>query len=93
MEFFNYIQYLQVVKTYKVLKYAIKYADIGLLKYIIAHFCLYFAGSKSKNYASEMMYFWRLIATEAYNSVLQQAVLANRLINNCRELNSFFKAD
>ena len=31
-EFFNYIWFLQVINTYKLLKYAIKYADIGLLK-------------------------------------------------------------
>jgi len=57
MEFFNHIRYLQVVKTYKVLKYAIKYVDIGLLKRAIARLCLYFAGLRSNNYVSEMMYF------------------------------------
>ena len=93
VEFFNHIRYLQVVETYKVLKYAIKHADIGLLKRAIARLCLYFAGSRSNNYASEMMYFWRLIATEACDPVLQRAVLANGLINNRGEPNSFFEAD
>ena len=93
IEFFNYIQYLQVVETYKVLKYAIKHADIGLLKRIIACLCLYFAGLKSNNYISKIMYFWRLVATEVYNLVLQQAILVNGLINNRGELNSFFKAN
>ena len=67
--------------------------DIGLLKRAIACLCLYFARLRSNNYISKIMYFWRLIITEAYNLVLQRAVLANRLINNCRELNSFFEAD
>ena len=93
MEFFNYIRYLQVVKTYKVLKYTIKHADIGLLKHIIARLYLYFTGLRSNNYASKIIYFQRLITTEAYNPVLQRAILANRLINNRGELNSFFKAD
>ena len=93
IEFFNHIQYLQVVKTYKVLKYAIKHADIGLLKHIITCLCLYFTRSRSNNYISKIMYFWRLIVTEACNPVLQQAVLANGLINNCKEPNSFFKAN
>jgi len=70
VEFFNYIRYLQVVKTYKVLKYAIKHADIGLLKRVIARLCLYFTGLRSNNYASEIMYFWRLIATEVCDPVL-----------------------
>ena len=93
MEFFNYIRYLQVVKIYKVLKYAIKHADIGLLKRVIAYLYLYFAGLRSNNYISKIMYFQRLIITEAYNLVLQQAILTNGLINNRGELNSFFKAD
>ena len=55
IEFFNYIQFLQVIDTYKFLKYAIKHVDIGLLKYIISRLCLYFAGSLSKNYAYNML--------------------------------------
>ena len=82
-----------MVKTYKVLKYTIKYADIGFLKYIIAHFCLYFTRLKSKNYTSKIMYFWKLIAIKVYNLVLQWAILVNKLINNHKELNSFFKAN
>ena len=93
IEFFNYIWYLQVVKIYKVLKYAIKHADIGLLKYIIAHFYLYFTRLKSNNHASKIIYLQRLIITEVYNPVLQWAILINGLINNCRELNIFFKAN
>ena len=50
IEFFNYIQFLQVINTYKLLKYAIKYIDIGLLKRIIPYLCLYFTRSLLKNY-------------------------------------------
>ena len=82
-----------MVKIYKILKYTIKHADIGLLKYTIARLYLYFARLKSKNYISKMLYFWRLIAIEVYNLVLQQAILVNGLINNYKELNSFFKAN
>jgi len=59
-----------VVEIYKVLKYAIKHADISLLKRVIARLYLYFTGLRSNNYISKIMYFWRLIATEAYNLVL-----------------------
>jgi hypothetical protein len=55
VEFFNYIWFLQVIDTYKLLKYAIKYADIGLLKYVIPRLYLYFAGSLLKNYAYDML--------------------------------------
>ena len=46
-----------MVEIYKILKYAIKYADIGFLKYIIVYLCLYFTKLKSKNYTSKMIYF------------------------------------
>ena len=82
-----------MVKIYKVLKYIIKHADISLLKYTVACLCFYFTGLKSKNYISKIIYFWRLIATEVYNLVLQHAILVNGLINNYEKLNSFFKAN
>ena len=55
IEFFNHIQFLQVIDTYKLLKYAIKYVDIGLLKHIIPRLYLYFAGSSLKNYAHNIL--------------------------------------
>ena len=55
IEFFNYIQFLQVIDTYKLLKYAIKHADIGLLKYIIPYLYLYFARSLLKNYIYKIL--------------------------------------
>ena len=70
MEFFNYIQFLQVINTYKLLKYAIKHTDIRLLKYIIPHLCLYFAGSSLKNYIYNMLILQQLVKTSAYNLVL-----------------------
>ena len=67
--------------------------DIGLLKRTIAYLYLYFTGLRSNSYVSKIMYFQRLITTEAYNLVLQRAILANGLINNRGELYSFFKAN
>ena len=70
MEFFNYIQFLQVINTYKLLKYAIKYTDIGLLKRIIFRLYLYFAGSLLKNYIYNILLLQRLVKTSAYNIIL-----------------------
>ena len=67
--------------------------DIGLLKRAIAYLYLYFTRLRSNNYISKIIYFQRLIITEAYNLVLQRAILINGLINNRGELNSFFKAN
>ena len=70
VEFFNYIWFLQVINTYKLLKYAIKHINIGLLNHIIPRFCLYFAGSLLKNYIYNMLLLWRLVRTSACDLVL-----------------------
>ena len=46
-----------MIKIYKVLKHAIKYVDIGLLKYTIAYSYFYFARLKYKNYIFKIIYF------------------------------------
>jgi hypothetical protein len=92
-EFFNHIRFLQVIDTYKLLKYAIKHADIGLLKRVIPRLCLYFAGSSSKNYAYDMLILWRLVGTSACDPVLQRAILANSLVNLRGRPDSFFETD
>ena len=70
IEFFNYIRFLQVINTYKLLKYAIKYIDIGLLKYIMPRLDLYFARSLLKNYIYNILLLQQLVKISAYNLVL-----------------------
>jgi len=93
VEFLNHVHFLQLVETYKTLKYIIKFADIGILKHAIAHSCLYFAGADAKNYGPEMLYFWKLVATGACDPPLQRAILANGLVNNQGKPDTFFKVD
>ena len=69
-EFFNYIRFLQVINTYKLLKYSIKYTDIRLLKYIIPRLYLYFTRSSLKNYIYNILILQRLVRISAYNLVL-----------------------
>ena len=75
------------------LKYAIKHVDIGLLKRLIIYSYLYFNSSSTMNYAREILYFQRLITTNACNPVLYDAIIASRLVNNQGKVNSFFKVD
>lgn len=92
-EFLNHVKFLQLVETYKVLKHAIKHADIGLLKRALSRCCIYFAGSSSKNYAMELIYLWWISASSASDPVLQRAVLANGLVNQQGKANTFFEID
>jgi hypothetical protein len=53
-----HVRFLQLVETYKVLKYAIKLIDISLLSRILPCIYIYFIGSWNKNYLLEMLRFF-----------------------------------
>jgi len=82
MELRNHILFLQQAQTYLLLKYAIKHADIGLIRRAVARCCIYFHGSGQHKYAYEMLYLYCLISTSAASSELQWTILANSLINH-----------
>lgn len=92
-EFTNHIRYLQEMETYCTLKHAIKHADVGLLKRVIARCCFYFHGSGATNYASEMLHIWRLLSTEACDPPLKRAILVNGLINLRGQEDSWLEID
>jgi hypothetical protein len=71
------------------LKYAIKYTDIGLIRRVIDQYALYFHGSPQKNYANLMLYFQYLFANSELN--LCRAILSNSLVNCQGKLDSWFK--
>src|SRR4051794_1547724 len=80
-EFLNHVRFLQLVIPYKALKYGIKHADIGLIKRVIVESAVLFEGSRSYNYATEMLHLIRMISTPACDPTLQQAILSNSLVN------------
>lgn len=93
MELRNHILFLQHTQTYLLLKYAIKRADIGLLRRAVDRCCLYFHGSAQHKYAYEMLYLHRLISTSAASPELQRAILANGLVNPRGAADGWFETD
>ena len=81
MELVNHIRFIQAVEPYVVLKHAIKHGDIGLLRKAIAHCCVAFHGTSSKNYARELLHLYRLTATNAADPVFQKVILGCGLVN------------
>ena len=81
------------VETYKVLRHAIKLADIGLLSRVLPRICIYFAGGRNKNHLPEMLRFFQLTSTDACSPELQQAILANSLVNIRGEQDSHYPID
>lgn len=92
-EFLTHVRFLQLVETYKVLKHAIKLADIGLLSRVLPRICIYFAGGRNKNYLPEMLRFFQLTSTDACSPELQQAILVNSLVNIRGEQDSHYPID
>lgn len=93
MELRNHVLFLQHVQTYLLLKFAIKHADIGLLRRAVDRCCIYFHGSGQHKYAYEMLYLQRLISTSAASPELQRAILANGLVNPRGMADGWFETD
>ena len=88
----NHCLFLQHTVNYLLLKYAIKYADLGLLRRAVDRACVLFAGTNQRKYAIEMLYFQKLLTTSA-TPALQRAILANSLINLRGHQDSWFETD
>jgi len=92
-EFSAHAKFLQQMETYKTLKYAIKHADVGLIKRALARCCLLFHGSDKSKYAFLSLYMTWLTQTNAASKELQDAILANGLVNLRGTHDSWFEMD
>lgn len=92
-EFSAHAKFLQQMETYKTLKYAIKHADVGLIKRVLARCCLLFHGSDKSKYAFLSLYMTWLTQTDAASKELQDAILANGLVNLRGTNDSWFEMD
>jgi hypothetical protein len=92
-EFSAHAKFLQQMETYKTLKSAIKHADVGLIKRALARCCLLFHGSNKSKYAFLSLYMTWLTQTDAASKELQDAILANSLVNLRGANDSWFEMD
>ncbi|KAI9847096.1 MAG: hypothetical protein M1837_003214 [Sclerophora amabilis] len=56
-EYRNHLLFLEQTETYILLKYAIKFGDIGLISRTVDRCCIYFAGTNQFKYSFETLYF------------------------------------
>jgi hypothetical protein len=92
-EFSAHAKFLQQMETYKTLKHAIKHADVGLIKRALTRCCLLFHGSAKPKYAFLSLYMTWLTQTDAASKELQNAILANGLVNLRGTNDSWFEMD
>ena len=92
-EFSAHAKFIQQMETYMTLKYAIKHADVGLIKRAITRCCLLFHGSDKSTYAFLSLYMTWLTQTDAATKELQDAILANGLVNLRGTKDGWFEMD
>jgi hypothetical protein len=80
IEFRTMCRFLQQMEMFLVIRYAVKHADIGLLRRMVDPLALMFFGAGQHNYGREMVYY-RWLLSPASSDVLQRAILASGLVN------------
>lgn len=85
--------FLQQTEVYRSLKLAIKIADIGILRQVIARCCILFLGASKQEYSNLSLYMAWLTHTNAAKPELQKAILANGLVNIRGHEDSWFEMD
>ena len=83
------------VEVYLTLRHAIKYADISLLRYVLRHIAVVFQAeaAETPKYAYTLLYIIYLTDSPTATIRLQEAVLANSLVNLQGDADLYFKLD
>lgn len=79
----NHVRFCAFMEPYMTLCYAIKHGDIGLLRYALREMAVIFQApaAKKPKYAKALLRQIHIIDTKAAAPILQEAYLANALVN------------
>lgn len=88
-----HIRFVQMVKTYKTIKVAVKEGDLGLLQRGVEQSVIFFAHKRHAKYAVELLYWWWLISSPSHDETLRNAVLANSLVTVQNSTTHFMETD
>ena len=91
----NHVRFCRIVEPYMTLCYAIKNGDTGLLKHALREICIILQSpvlGKPK-YARAMLRQVHIFDTKAADPVLQEAYLANALVNPKGQPGTFYEMD
>ena len=92
---FNHQCFLRHMDVYFMLKHAIKYADIGLLRCALRETCVMFQAKEARKhlYGPELLRLLHLYDSLAADRVLQEAMLINGLVNLSGQRDKNFEMD
>lgn len=80
VEFRSHCRFLQEVKVYLTLSYAIKHGDVGHIRKMLPILAILFYGAGQNNYGKEMLYFDWLLRPQVSDPVLRDAILSASLV-------------
>lgn len=91
----NHQRFCEHVEAFMTLRYAIKHADIGILRHALKEATILMLSKEAKTpkYAKGLLYTWHLVASSASNKRLQDYVLANSLVNLQSKEDTNFELD
>lgn len=91
----NHVRFCMVMEPYMTISYAVKHGDIGLLRHAMREVCIILqAPSASKpKYARAMLRQLHIFDTDASTPQLQEAYLANSLVNPRGLPHTFYEID
>lgn len=92
-QFTTHARFVQQTETYLTLKYAIRFGDVGLIKRCLTRCSLLFHGTNQTNYAFLSLYMTWLTSTDAVDKPLQDAILANSLVNTRGDRDGHYEMD
>jgi hypothetical protein len=86
-------RFIQYMETYYTFKQAIRYGDIGHIRRLYPRFALLFFGGNKIKYGILSLYMTWLTGTNAASKELQDAILANSLVNIRGANDSWYEID
>lgn len=91
----NHVRFCRVMKPYMSLCYAIKHGDTGLLRHAMREVCVILQALSAcqPKYSREMMRQVHIFDTKAVDPILQEAYLANALVNLRGLPDTFYEMD
>jgi hypothetical protein len=94
-EWQNHIRFIQHVRPYLLLKWSIKYADLGLIRQAMRECCVLFQAPSGRkgNYAREMIRYLQLVDSEAVKSEVADYILLNALVNPSGKVDGWYPMD
>jgi hypothetical protein len=88
-EFTSLCRFLQEIELFLLLRYAVKFGDVGIIRRLVGPLCVFFYGAEHRKYGYEMLHLRWLLSDGVSDMALQRSILASGLVNISQRCDSF----